>query len=339
MMRPFLLGIGAFAMVGCMGTDQSLWSLNSVVNSERGVVVVWRQAQYEGGAFNGFDNDARSIAKASYEAFLLASAEGGLQSSRVPTDFTYTASAGGTPDPVFALVDGQLHVGRCGAGGAQPDAGSGCRQDSGDLLRLGRRGEAVEMDGTQLVLRPRPGADACTIDLPRFTVAEGEATGITAARLAITYFPERGVLYLVDGVDPQGSVYVSVDCGGFEPIAFDAGAAAWRQAFPQGANDGRIIDIAPGESPYKPVLLLDWTRKVDGVFIEEAGVFPLESGARSTLPGAMSRPVGFMGADGSRVLVSADGDLLDGKTSKVSLTIYEWQTGQSRTFETTIPLG
>lgn len=194
------------------------------------------------------------------------------------------------------------------------------------------------MNGTQVVLRSRPGADACAVDLPKSSALLSQVTGAADTRLAITYFPERGVLYLVEAIDSPGAVYVSVDCGGFEPIAFDVEPSAGASVLPQGANDARIVDIAPGASPRKPVLLLDWTRKVDGVFVEEAGVFSVESGLRSPLPGAMSRPVGFMGADASRVLVSADGDVPGKALSKVSLTIYEPATEQSRKLEISIPL-
>lgn len=294
------------------------WSMNAVVNRDDGVVTVWRRAEYASGAFNGFDRDAVVIARARYRAALL---DGSRPAARpLEVDYSYSREAGLTPDPVFTM-DGAGRVSAC------TQAGHCLANPRLRIWQLGRRGEAMRLDGMLLVLE-RTGGERCAVDLRVAADAAGAVPKFGAA-----YFPSAQLLYLAGEAAGKPLLYASQRCGPLQAVDMRA-----LTRFSDGVRRGiEVRDVVAGADPARPAVLLDWSQQENGVYVPRAGVLDLASGHAYPLDPAWRHPLGFWRASPKQVLVAAE-DAVTGDVGRARLTIVDLERGSTSTREAVVEL-
>lgn len=342
MLRSILIAaLGVSAMTGCAAGLSPVWSMNSVVNHEQGVVVVWRYAEYEGGEPSGFDRNPVVISHAVYRAYDIPAHEIAGQSKALPVAYEYhRANPGEVSDPIFQIVGDQLHAAPCVSEirrKSRVDAGDAkCLSEVGALSvlnQLGRRGEGAEINGNQIVIDFPDAQKPCRLDV------HGLRADLGSSPFAAAIFPKARAVYVAASVDGKPTLYGSHACESLKQIDLADVAAFASGADGVQRRDVRIRDVTPTHDPSRPALLLDWTEAEEGVFRERAGVFNLASGQRCRLPADASHPLGFWNSQPMQVVLSVSGQPDAGEALGLAeVVIHDVDTKQTRTLRVEHPL-
>ncbi|GAB3103886.1 hypothetical protein [Lysobacter terrae] len=303
------------------------WSMAGVLNREQGAVVVWRQARYRGGGFNGFDNDPVVVDSASFRATSIREAAVGLHTEDIPVVYRYDSRTGASPDPDFVIGDGGLDVARCHGlltqqGACSYDIGSGPR-----VFQAGERGERLSLNGNDLVVGAE--SEPCTIALPAQALAiDAKGGPYDLAALAVVRYPARDVTYLAAAEGRVLNLWLATGCSGFAPVSFEYPAMRGSEE----VHSLSMIDIVPSADPMRPAVLLHYyvRRPPERLYQEERVIVDAE-GRVHPIPQVhpIDMIVGFWQGAANQVLLYDLGQIT--REDGMDFTLLDTTTAQTRT--------
>jgi hypothetical protein len=329
------LAVICLSLFGCAAVSiPTTWTLNRVVNSSDGVILVWRAARYSGGEFNSFDRNPVGIAESRYWSYLVTGLPDPLRSIEIPVDYAWTTGQPGSADPHFVSVEGRLLAHHCVPSNPvayiSPPKVS-CAQEAqphAAFRQLGSRAEPIGSDGGTLIFWPTSkGSPECRLDLRKVMP---EATkpflnDVGLARFGVAYFPDLSLVYVLDHSDPSLPLYRSSQCGDLRKVASVAELA---KNVSGGDSDGairslQVIDIAPETHERVPNIIVSWSERLTGVYKQRFGV--LVSADRYV---PVQEPIGFWSNNSQQLLINVVGSVVNSQAS-ADITVLDIGTGQA----------